>query len=296
MPFIPHKWFADLAAADGGGGGGVDGLGADGLPRQGSSFWRGVPPARLGGGGGGGGSRDEDSTVYRRFVNGPHRFVWLVTMYDEASDTAYGRYNLNCGEGGRWGPIPMAHVRMLGGRVDASWRPLPYADAVLHRARVSAPYFAVRRLPPHSLVGFDACPSPSEEDDDDCGSGSRRGARGIRRTIEIPRRARPCGIDSETGAPMYEYCYGAVPQDGAPVVVNVVYQSGDAGALALARRLNGSHAYAIRVCRGDGDGCALCWERPCTDNTQRRTAGRAAAAAAAATAEQAPHNGGGGRQ
>lgn len=282
MPFIPHEWFAELAAMDGGCGGTDGGLDADGLPRHGSSFWDGVPPARLGGGGGSGGGGGEDcerdATVYRRFVNGPHRFVWLATMYDEATDTAYGCYDLNYDDGGRWGPIPMAHVRMLGGRADASWRrPLPYADAILHRARVSAPYAAVRRTPPRLLVGFDACPS---EDDDGYGpwtapTGGRHCHK--RRTIEIPRRLRPCGIDSDTGAPMYEYCYGSVPQDGAAVVLDTIYQSGDAGALALARRLNGSYGYAIRVCRNDG-GCSLCRDRPCMDGRQRRSRRRAAAA------------------
>ena len=273
MPFVPHEWFMDLAAKDGGWGG----LDADGLPRHGSNFWDGVPPARLGGNGNGSGSGsgsgedcERDATVYRRFVNGPHRFVWLATMYDEATDTAYGCYDLNYDDGGRWGPIPMAHVRMLGGRVDASWRrPLPYADAILHRARVSAPYTEVRRTPPRVLVGFDAC--PSDDDDRSWSWPAPDGGRHChvpRRTIEIPRRLRPCGIDSETGAPMYEYCYGRVPQDGAPVILDTIYQSGDAGALALARRLNGSYGYAIRVCRNAG-GCSLCWDRPCRDGRQR---------------------------
>ena len=257
MPFVPHEWFAEQAAADGGWR--ECGLDADGLPRQGSSFWDGVPPVAIGEDGAA--ACGTDATVHRRLVNGPHRFVWLVTMYDESSDTAYGCYDLNYDDGGRWGLFPLWHVRMLGGRVDASWRPLPYADAVLHRARVSAPYAQVRRTPPHSLVGFDACPS---NDGAVRAAGRRRGAD---RTIEIPRRLRPCGMDSATGAPMYEYCYGMVPQDGAAVVLDTIYQSGDAGALALARRLNGSYAYAIRVCRNDG-GCSLCRDRP-LGRTQR---------------------------
>ena len=279
LPFIPHKWFAEQAARDGWGNNGLD---AYGLPRHGSAFWDGVPPARLDGNCG----NEGDAIVHRRFVNGPHRFVWLVTMYDEASDTAYGCYSLNYDDGdGRWGPIPMAHVRMLGGRADASWkRPLPYADAILHRARVSAPDSPRLRIPPHALVGFDACPS---DNDDGNGSWLRpkvRSSKDIRRTIEIPRRLRPCGMDSETGAPMYEYCYGMVPQDGAAVVLDTIYQSRDAGALALARRLNGSYGYTIRVCRDDG-GCSLCRDRPCIQDTA--PAGRRAAAV------PAPQNGGG---
>lgn len=272
MSFVPHKWFAEQAAADGGWR--ECGLDVDGLPGQGSPFWDGVPPIEIGSAGAD--ACGPDATVHRRLVNGPNRFVWLVTMYDESSDTAYGCYDLNYDDGGRWGLFPLWHVRMLGGRVDASWRPLPYADAVLHKARVSAPYTLVRRTPPHSLVGFDACPS---EDGAARAAGGRNG--GAYRTIEIPRRLLPCGMDSETGAPMYEYCYAGVPQDGAAVVLDTIYQSGNAGALALARRLNGSYAYAVRVCRSDGE-CSLCRERPLDGRRRRHTAART--------------HGGGGRQ
>ena len=295
MAFVPHEWFAEQAAADAGAenGGRNCGLDADGLPRQGSPFWDGVPPVEIGGDAGRT-ACGREATVHRRFCNGPYRFVWLATMYDAESDTAYGCFDLNYGSGdggsggsgngsgGRWGLFPLWHVRLLGGRADASWkRPLPYADAVGHRARVSAPFTEVRRTPPHSLVGFDACPSDG-------------GAPRTARTIEIPRRLRPCGIDSATGAPMYEYCYGGVPQDGAPVVLDTIYQSGDAGALALARRLNGSYGYAIRVCRNDG-GCSLCRDRPCrgagsTRRRRHRMAGRAG------TGGNEKATGGGGRQ
>ena len=283
MSFVPHKWFAEQAGIDRGAG-----LDADGLPGQGSSFWDGVPPVDFGCNSGGSGGRngtgmccDGSTVVYRRFVNGPHKFVWLVTMYDEATNTAYGCSNLNYDDydnndgnsggggsggggggsgGGRWGLIPMKHVRMLGGRADASWKPLPYSDALRHRARVSAPYTRVQ-IPPHSLVGFDAWPSPAGAS---CaGPCGKSKGRGPQRTIVIPRRRMPCGLDAETGEPRYEYSYVGVPQDKAVVLLDTIYLSGDDMALGLAALLNDSYGYAVRVCQDDGR-CPLCTERPCS--------------------------------
>lgn len=270
MAFKPAEWFEPFMPEHG-----LD-LGADGLPRQGSSFWDGVPPVGfdgrgtgcIGGDDGGGGT-----IVHRRFVNGPNRFVWLATMYDDVSDTAYGYYNLNCGEGnGRWGLIPVQHMRMLGGRVDPLWRPLPYADALRHPARVSAPEGPPIRLPPHSLVGFDAF---SEQGSGGAGGScaafaSEEADGAYERMVEIPRGATPCGTDSETGRPVYEYVYAGVPQHGAAVVVDSMYLSRDDRALRLARRLNESCRYAVRVCRLDG-GCPLCRGREIDIPMRRRT-------------------------
>ena len=267
MAFVPAEWFEPLMAER------HMGLDGDGLPRQGSPFWRGVPPVSLGGH-----VADGGTIVHRRFVNGPNRFVWLVSMYDDASDTAFGCANLNYdndgGGGGRWGPIPMRHVRMLGGRADATWKPLPYADAVGHPAVVRAPEAPALRIPPHALVGFDAIPSGDE-------GAHARAARG---TIEIPRGARPCGLDTSTGRALYEYSYAGVPQSGAAVVLDTIYQGSDAGAMALARRLNGSYRYAVRACRDDG-ACSLCRGR-----AEIMDGGRRGSFAAARK------NGGGGRQ
>ena len=269
---MPAEWFEPLMAERG------MGLEVDGLPRRDSPFWMGVPPVAIGGRGSGGADGEDGGTiVYRRFVNGPHRFVWLVSMYDDMSDTAFGCTDLNYDDGGRWGPIPMRHVRMLGGRADAAWRPLPYADAVRHPARVRAPEAAAPlRIPSHYLVGFDA---PPIGDDGDCG---RAGAR----TIEIPRGSRPCGIETSSGEALYEYSYAGVPQGGAAVVLDTIYQGSDARAIALARRLDGSYRYAIRACRDDG-ACPLCRGRAYADRN-----GRGGRETAAATAQE----NGGGRQ
>ena len=281
MPFTPYKRFAEQAEADSGCA--ALGLDADGLPGRNSPYWDGVPPMSFDGSGGGGDAGGGGTIVYRRIVNGPNRFRWLITRYDEASDTALGCANLNYDDGGRWGLIPMRHVRMLGGRVDAAWqRPRPYADAVGCPARVSAPEARLIRTPPHSLVGFDVLPPAN--------GGRIPGA-----TIEIPRGRRACGTDSD-GTRLYEYCYDGVPQDGAGsgVVLDTIYQSCDARALSLAGRLNGSYAYAIRVCADDG-GCALCRDRPLkrslrrrrhSPRRHRRPAGEAAAAAEAARTRQ----------
>ena len=272
MAFKPAEWFEPFTAERG-----LD-LDGDGLPRQGSSFWDGVPPVGFGTGGGGdcGGG---GTIVHRRFVNGPHKFVWLVTMYDDVSDTAYGCYDLNYGGAGvRWGLIPVRHMRMLGGRVDPLWRPLPYADALRYPARVSAPEGPPPVPPPHSLVGIDACSDLWSGDTD--GAAFAAAPEGAdERTIEIPRGAVPCGTDSETGKPVYEYVYAGVPQDGASVVLDSIYTSCDARALRLARRLNESYRYAVRVCRLDG-GCPLCRGRESDELKRRRS-------------QAAPCNGGG---
>ena len=261
MAFVPAEWFEPLVA------GRYMGLDGDGLPRQGSAFWCGVPPVSLGARGADG---DGGTIVHRRFVNGPHRFTWLASMYDDASDTAFGCANLNYDDGGRRGPIPMRHVRMLGGRADASWKPLPYADAVGHPAVVRAPEAPALRIPPHTLVGFDAPPLGDA------------GISAAGRTIEIPRGSRPCGLDTSTGRALYEYSYAGVPQYGAAVVLDTIYQGSDAGAMALARRLNGSYRYAVRACRDDG-ACPLC-------------RGRAYAVSGRRGGAAAQENGGGGRQ
>ena len=236
---------AAIAAA--GPGGHVE---ADGLPRHASPFWDGVPPLTLDAP-----ARDPDERIiYRRFVNGRYRFVWLVSMYDERSDTAFGYADLNMSPNAEWGLIPIRDVRQLGGRADQAWKPCPFADAVGRIAHASGDNGdAGISLPPHAMVGVDPCES---------GDGGRSG--GLPR-LGIPKSAAPCGTGPD-GKPVHLYSYEGVPQKGL-VIVNNMFHASDKNAVRQARRLNSSYDYEVRACGNDGK-CVFCEGR--ASATERR--------------------------
>lgn len=228
---------------------------ADGLPRHASPFWDGVPPIMLDAP-----ARDpDDRIIYRRFVNGRYRFVWLIAMYDERTDTAFGYANLNMGPNAEWGLIPIRDMRQLGGRADPAWKPCPFADAIGRIAHASGGNGdAGISLPPHAMVGVDPCESEG---------GSRRG--GVLPRLGIPKSAAPCGTGPD-GKPVHLYSYEGVPQKGLVIVDNMFHAS-DKSAVRQARRLNSSFDYEVRACGNDGR-CVFCEGRASATERRRRSA------------------------
>ncbi|MEM3871133.1 MAG: DUF2958 domain-containing protein [Nitrososphaeria archaeon] len=72
----------------------------------------------------------EEKIIYRRYWIRELGYYWLIAELDEESNIAFGYANLNNDDFAEWGYIDLNELLSIGAKLDESWRPCKYKEAI----------------------------------------------------------------------------------------------------------------------------------------------------------------------